>query len=393
MAFAVIYSLIWVLCLSLFFADVSLPGTARDVIDAIPKPTVSTFSSICSFVLLTAFLSEILPGKKVQGTKLENGTSLVYKPNGLLVSGVTVLGLALASYSGAIDGSYIADHVFDLWASGSLFAIVLSLYLFISARYLGVQQGAHKSRSFIRDFVLGSELNPHLLGVNLKFFSYRPAMCGWLLVNLSFLLKQFQTLSFITNRMLAYQLVANFYIVDYFVYEDRMITTWDIIAENFGFMLVWADYCFIPMAFSVQNIFLYNNPEDISITSALSIVFLFLVGYTIFRGTNSQKHQFKLDASKPIWGKPPITVAGRLLASGYWGLARHINYLGDLVVALSLCLPCGLISGRAYFYFFYLLLLLLHRERRDEHRCDEKYGLMWKEYCKLVPYRILPFVY
>jgi hypothetical protein len=35
------------------------------------------------------------------------------------------------------------------------------------------------------------------------------------------------------------------------------------------------------------------------------ITAVFVLGYTIFRGTNSQKHQFKLNPNQNIWGKPP----------------------------------------------------------------------------------------
>lgn len=31
----------------------------------------------------------------------------------------------------------------------------------------------------------------------------------------------------------------------------------------------------------------------------------------------------------------------RLLVSGWWGLVRHPNYLGDLLMALAWSLPCG----------------------------------------------------
>ena len=38
--------------------------------------------------------------------------------------------------------------------------------------------------------------------------------------------------------MILYQVLTNLYVLDYFYNEPKMITTWDIIAERFGFMLV-----------------------------------------------------------------------------------------------------------------------------------------------------------
>jgi hypothetical protein len=75
-----------------------------------------------------------------------------------------------------------------------------------------------------------------------------------------------------------------------------MLTTWDIINEEFGYMLVFGDYVFIPFAFCIQAHFLltmpdYSNPLPYNITQ----VILFLIGYYIFRTANSQKNQFKLN--------------------------------------------------------------------------------------------------
>ncbi|HEY8431982.1 MAG TPA: hypothetical protein VIL20_26575, partial [Sandaracinaceae bacterium] len=82
-----------------------------------------------------------------------------------------------------------------------------------------------------------------------------------------------------------------------------------------------------------------------------------------------------------------------LLVSGWWGLARHTNYLGDLMMALAWCLACGFSSIVPYFYFIYFAPLLINRERRDHALCKAKYGADWDEYCRRVPYRIIPYVY
>jgi len=46
-----------------------------------------------------------------------------------------------------------------------------------------------------------------------------------------------------------------------------------------------------------------------------------------------------------------------------------------------------------YFFMVYFAVLLIHRERRDEAKCRAKYGKDWDEYCKRVPWRIIPYVY
>lgn len=88
------------------------------------------------------------------------------------------------------------------------------------------------------------------------------------------------------------------------------------------------------------------------------------------------------------------TKAGtRLMTNSWWGYSRHINYFGDLLMALSWCLPTGFSSPIPYFYFFYFAFLLWHRQGRDEHKCRQKYGDDWTRYCKLVPSKIIPGLY
>ncbi|CAI9097827.1 OLC1v1034328C1 [Oldenlandia corymbosa var. corymbosa] len=238
----------------------------------------------------------------------------------------------------------------------------------------------------------GVQLNPQFMGIDLKFFFVRAGMMGWLLINLSVLAKSVQE-SDLTQSMILYQIFCAIYIFDYFFHEEFMTSTWDIIAERLGFMLVFGDLVWIPFTFSIQAWWLLGNKVELTTAAVVANCFVFLIGYLVFRGANKQKHVFKKDPKAPIWGKPPKVIGGKLLASGYWGIARHSNYLGDLLVALSLSLPCGISSPVPYFYPIYLFILLIWRERRDEARCAEKYREVWKEYCKLVPWRIFPYIY
>jgi Delta14-sterol reductase len=74
-------------------------------------------------------------------------------------------------------------------------------------------------------------------------------------------------------------------------------------------------------------------------------------------------------------------------------MARHVNYLGDWLMGVAWCIPTGFGSPVPYFYAVYFAVLLLHRERRDEEKCKKKYKKDWEEYKRVVPWRIVPFVY
>nr|GEX61596.1 delta(14)-sterol reductase [Tanacetum cinerariifolium] len=221
----------------------------------------------------------------------------------------------------------------------------------------------------------GIQLNPNFLGVDLKFFFVRAGMMGWLLINLSVLAKSIQD-SNLSQSMILYQIFCVIYIMDYLFYEEYMTSTWDIIAERLGFMLVFGDLVWIPFTFSIQGWWLMSNKVELTTAAVVANCCVFVIGYLVFRGANKQKHDFKKNPKALFWGQSPKVIGGKLLVSGYWGIARHCNYLGDLLLALSFSLPCGISSPVPYFYPIYLLILLIWRERRDEARCAEKYKEM-----------------
>lgn len=121
-----------------------------------------------------------------------------------------------------------------------------------------------------------------------------------------------------------------------------------------------------------------------------------LTGLAIFRGANGQKDLFRRNPQHPNVRNLetiPTERGTRLIASSWWGMARHINYFGDWILALAWCLCCGFNSPLTYFYAGYFAVLLVHRERRDDHACHKKYGAAWDEYRRRVPWRIVPWVY
>lgn len=170
----------------------------------------------------------------------------------------------------------------------------------------------------------------------------------------------------------------------------------DITTDGFGWMLSFGDLAWVPFTYCTQARFLVDHPAALSPLSVIGIVGVKLLGFWIFRGSNGQKNDFRTNPLAPNVAHLSYlqTRAGsKLLVSGWWGVARHMNYLGDVLMGLAWCLPCGVQSVIPYFYFFYFTGLLVHRERRDEDKCSTKYGDDWKRYCSIVKWRIVPYVY
>jgi len=125
-------------------------------------------------------------------------------------------------------------------------------------------------------------------------------------------------------------------------------------------------------------------------------VALKVLGYVTFRGSNSQKDAFRRDPNSPKVKhlRTLETARGtKLIVSGWWGVARHINYTGDWLMGLAWCLPTGFATPVTYFYAAYFLALLLHRDMRDYQSCKAKYGKDWDKYCSIVKYSMFPYIY
>jgi steroid 5-alpha reductase family enzyme len=94
-------------------------------------------------------------------------------------------------------------------------------------------------------------------------------------------------------------------------------------------------------------------PKHLGWLFTAAIVAVKLVGFALFRGANNQKNAFRGNPNDPALAHITYieTKAGtRLMTSGYWGMARHINYLGDWLMGLAWCLPTGFDTPITYFY-------------------------------------------
>ena len=142
--------------------------------------------------------------------------------------------------------------------------------------------------------------------------------------------------------------------------------------------------------------YLVTHDAGLSTTALVCFALLGLLGFYIFRAANSQKDAFRRDPTAPAVRhiKSITTQRGtNLMVSGWWGLARKINYTGDWLFGLSWSLFAGFGSVLPYFYPIYFGVLLVHRAWRDDHMCQEKYGDDWARFKKLVPYVFVPYLF
>lgn len=376
--------------------------------------------------------------------------------SGVFIMSVLAAGTLLQG-ADFIVWTYIWDNFARLLTSNILLAYFLATYCYLSS--FSVKSGNAENRelaagghsgNMLYDWFIGRELNPRInipiIGeIDIKaWMELRPGLLGWVVLDCAFIAAQYRNYGYITDSILIVTAAQGLYVFDAYYMEPAILTTIDIISDGFGFMLAFGDIVWVPFVYSMQTRYLAVHPVMLGWWNILVFSILGL-GYAIFRGANNEKNRFRTNPNDPrIKHLESITTkAGtKLLVSGWWGTARHINYLGDWLLSWSYSLPTGLAGyevyrgaqalaikaastvqhgqdlppgghqmitpesivvapGEArgwgmivtYFYLIYFAVLLIHRERRDEEKCRRKYGADWQEYTRRVPSRIIPYVY
>lgn len=385
-----------------------LPGPGIDYapFSGFLESIAPTWKAACiygAWFLFQAALAVLVPGREARGTKLDDGSRLRYRMNGLASFTISAALLAALVAGGFITFDIIYGNFGALITVMVLFVAAFSIFLYVYSRLTG--QDDRRSGNLVHDFFMGVSLNPRIpppgradAGFDLKFFcEARPGLIGWLAVSVSFMGVQYMKSGQVTLPMALVVAFQFIYIVDFFWNEPAILTTTDIVNDPFGFMLAFGDLAWVPLTYSLQAFYLVDHPHSLPWWGAALIVLLNAAGYYFFRAVNLQKHRFRTEPDALIWGKKPEYIqtkqGNRLLVSGFWGLSRHFNYVGDIMMALAWCLPCLLGSPLPYFYVIYFTILLVHRERRDDKKCAAKYGDDWRRYRDRVRWRILPGIY
>ncbi|KAK0718452.1 delta(14)-sterol reductase like protein [Lasiosphaeria miniovina] len=402
------------------------------------------FGWTLAYYAFSAILYRVLPATLTEGTKLANGGRLKYRFNAF---NSTMFTLAICTAGTVAQGAefpvwaFISDNYMQLLTSNIAIAYALSVFVYVRSfsvkpgnpEYRDLAAGGH-SGNIMYDFYIGRELNPRitlpLIGeIDIKeWMELRPGMLGWILLNCSFIAKQYRLYGYVTDSILFITAIQAFYVLDGQFMEPAILTTIDITNDGFGFMLAFGDLVWVPFMYSQQTRYLSMHPKTLGVLGIAVVGAVLATGFSIFRLSNSQKDTFRTNPNDPRVAhlKYIETKAGtRLLVSGWWGVARHINYLGDWIQAWPYSLPTGLagytilsagsnapgalklVDGRevvpgaaegwgmlfTYFYVVYFAVLLIHRHGRDDEKCERKYGEDWEKYKKIVPWRIVPYIY
>lgn len=400
---------------------------------------------MAAYYLFNLILYRVLPAQEVDGTVLVTGGRLKYRFNTLYSNSLTLALLAAGTVAQGATfpvWTFISDNYVQLLTASILISYGISTFVYI--RSFSVKPGNKENRelaagghsgNLLYDWFIGRELNPRVVvpfigEVDIKeWCELRPGMMGWIILNCSFCAQQYRNYGFVTDSIVCITIVQALYIIDSWVFESAILTTMDITTDGFGMMLAFGDLVWVPFVYSQQTRYLSNHPLSLGPVGLAIMISLIGLGFFIFRSANLQKNNFRNNPDDPKVAHLKFIktkTGSKLLTSGWWGVARHINYLGDWIQSWPYCLPTGVagyqilaagswagedafvmqdgrqvIQGAAkgwaipitYFYVVYFAVLLIHRDRRDDEKCHRKYGDDWLKYKKAVKYRIIPGVY
>ena len=355
---------------------------------------IGFFAPVLVYIFIF-ILNATMPGRWVAGyvTRKNSDEKLRYRLNGIMVLVTVISTWALLCYFGFFPWDWLYQYKWYCLAGAITFGLVFSFVL--------VLPNPPVKKSFLADFFLGRLENPQLWGgrIDAKMWLY---LVGAIMLELNLL-------SFVAHHYILFGHQASigiymaaglltFFVVDYLTFEEVHLYTYDFFAESVGFKLGWGCIAFYPFFYSIPlwtTVELRNEQTPTGLLVFYGL--LFFASWTLSRGANLQKYYFKKDPKRAFLKIVPKTITDgnhTLLVNGFWGLSRHINYLGEIgmATAIVLCVGHPLVLW-PWLYPLYYVLLLGARQFDDNKRCAAKYGALWDEYIKRVPYRIIPYVY
>ncbi|KAI6189128.1 7-dehydrocholesterol reductase [Aphelenchoides besseyi] len=314
--------------------------------------------------------------------------------------------LQMLIYSlGACLRFYRADVLMELW-SGVMFAnltlcVLIQGYLF----YMNNDENT-ESESLIRDFYFGQQRQPIVLDMDVKAFLTNRIMCSlWASYLIAAFAKQRILFEQTTPGFVVVATLQFFYIARRLFLDPCSPDSLDNQNDKAGFYRLWGVLVLLSTLY-LTPITLISQTD--TTPSVLVCVFIFLSGLIaqlFTSAVDAQKMEFrKENGNVKFNGKDPFYIVAKfrketgegatnlLIGSGFWGVARHLNYTGEILSFTLWTLPLQMQSV-AYFPLLFLILLLWNRISSDELRCLLKYHQNWIQYTNKVPYRLLPSIY
>lgn len=347
---------------------------------------------VVGFVVVQMLLCLVPLGKKVQPF---NRASV--RCNGFVAVVLTLSVVPLCLYMD-YNILLVYSKYRHLMATSLVLSILLALVAYIRGLYAPKDaiNPAGNSGCFLPDLFAGREVSPAVLSLDLKFVLFRVTCLFMIIINVLIVVKDLlgHPGQYSPTLLLA-AIMQIFYAANWIWFEEAYFTTYEYQRQGFGLFLIMG-YMAFPFILPIFTRYVLNHRTELEWYWLTAIALVNLTGYTISRGADNQKHAFRSNPSDPALARLeslPTAAGTRLLVSGWWGLVRHPNYLGDILIMVSWALVCGFTNALPWLLVAMDVLFLVARTYEVEAACSKKYGAAWDSYTKRVKSRLIPKVF
>ncbi|CAE7702244.1 DWF5 [Symbiodinium microadriaticum] len=377
-----------------------------DVIISVYPPNIEAVQFILCFMAVGAIL-EFLPGKIETGPETLTGHIPKYKDNGVLHCIVfTFLFFAGSNlgWGNFYDFGIMYDHFPGYISFLNIFGIAFCVFLTYKGLNFPSTADCGSSGSIVKDFLWGTELYPRIFNWDLKrFINCRFSMSFWQLAGLSFAYRSYTLHGTVDYGLLLSAISQYLYLFKFFWWEMGYMRSIDIIVDRAGFEIQWGCLVWVPAVYTLHSRFCVLYPTNLSFPTAMALFVLSLAGVGFNYAADRERDVFRATNGEAlVWGQKPKFIEAEyavvdrktgketkkkslLLASGFWGMAPAWSWCW-----LANPMKNGVIT---LVYALFLTFLLIDRANRDSKKCHLKYGKYYEEYCRLVPYKIVPGIY
>jgi 7-dehydrocholesterol reductase len=384
-----------------------LGGTVSRVFTPVFFGSPTAWAVIGIFAASQLALLRLLPGPPFHGPVTTTGHVPAYTANGPAALAVTLALFGGASFGLEIfPATIVADHFGAIIGALNVFSLVFCLLLYLKGRHRPSTRDAGLSGHPVFDYYWGTDLYPAVGSWNVKMFiTCRFGMMAWPLILLSFAAKQHQVHGLADSLVVAVALQL-VYIAKFFWWETGYLGSLDITHDRAGFYICWGCLVWVPSIYTSGTLYLVDHPHQLGAPLAALILLLGVISIATTYWADRQREAVRATSGQcAVWGRAPVLIRARyrtesgelkenlLLASGFWGLARHFHYGPEVLGAVFWTLPVLFAHVLPWVYVLFLSILLTHRAFRDDRRCAAKYGSDWDTYRAMVPYKIIPGIF
>lgn len=255
---------------------------------------------------------------------------------------------------------------------------------------------------FLYEIFRGVQLHPRLYDLDLKQFIVRIGFMTWQLLIFFYTLVSYLQHGF-DSGLLFLAIAQQVYLGYFFMWEKGFLIALDMTYSRTGFFFCWGFMSWMPFFYSYSTYYAVDHSTKLNGLESL-LFFILSVAITHYKfKVDNEKYVFR--ESNNVNGKEVSYISvqyttsegvkeSKLLTSGSWGVARHVNYTLEFLVALSWSLFTYKVGTvLTFLYPLFLLVLLVHRTYRDDAKCRAKYGNHWNKYCDIVRYKMIPYLF